>query len=1188
MQYPLWKPLLLIFVVVGCAVLLQFKSLNPGIDLAGGTTLTYAVQVPENQDAQEAIEQTIEILKERVDPAGIMNLVWRSEVGNRLSVQMALAPPEVSEKREAYNAALEKLETQNLPETTVRTALAQEAEARANGIATLTEEYPDAAEALNTLGQLADDRDSATATYRAALEPLRALQASLPPEPTEAQAAQLSELQNELDVATLAALDARDAFDDKLDELLADNLTAQEFAAALELPDAPRKGGLASAQDEAIANIRAAHPGKAGLIDDVLAAYDQYADVKGMLDDPNDLIRLLRGAGVLEFRIAAVPGQRPLDVASYRERLAEQGPKAGRTDPWRWFEISSLEEYLDEPRLEAILEQNPEAASDVFADRGVVGDYYNNKFYILLGNTPPLALTDQQDWELAGATVQPDQQGLPSVGFSMDAQGAALMGRLTENNIDQPMAIVLDGQIMSSPNIRGRISGQGQITGRYSQTEALALVQTLKAGSLGSTLSYDPIAIKTTGPQLGQDNLTAGVTASILSVCIVAAFMIMYYFVPGIIAVIALAGNIAIILGVMSLTSATFTLPGIAGLVLTIGMAVDANVLIFERIREEVRGGAQDLKTAVRLGFDKALSSILDANITTLLTCLVLYYTATSEIKGFAVVLAIGIVATLFTTLFGSRVLVDLLLVYGKAKKLPMLPSKVDAVEKLLEPSIDWFALRKFFIPFSLIIIVTGGFVIWERGVDLLDIEFRSGTEVTFEMAEGEGLTIQQARERLNGFVASAEPMDGVEWENLSGDEASVVTVGDTLPDGRFTGFSVATLIENADAVSLGVKEAFGDLLDASRPITFDRMDAELSDVGDIARPIKTGVLGQVIGDQFANADIGEYLGGVAFVLNDLDPPVRLDDVTERIERMRRQPDYVDLGYRRFDVLPLDDRPGIDDEGQPVYDRVVVVAAEDITSYVESPDTFFLPDGLADTEWSLLKDALSQDTSLASVSNFSSQVSGTMQQRAAIAMLLSLLVVIGYIALRFGSFRYGGAAIVALVHDVSAAVGLLAICNWLYDSGVGAAFLLDDFKINLAIIAAILTLIGYSLNDTIIVFDRIRENKGRLPEPTADIINLSINQTISRTVLTSGTTLMAVLVLYLFGGPGVHGFAFTMMIGVFVGTYSSFAVAAPLLILGKGSDPNAKQPKGKPAKNLTNSPTDKPAPAVTEKSTAPA
>ncbi len=553
-----------------------------------------------------------------------------------------------------------------------------------------------------------------------------------------------------------------------------------------------------------------------------------------------------------------------------------------------------------------------------------------------------------------------------------------------------------------------------------------------------------------------------------------------------------------------------------------------------------------------------------------------LYYTATSEIKGFAVVLAIGIVATLFTTLFGSRVLVDLLLVYGKIKKLPMLPSKVNAVERFLEPNIDWFAMRKFFIPLSLITIVVGGIIVWQRGETLLDIEFRSGTEVTLELSEGKGLTIQQARDRLDNFIADAQPADGVDWSLLSGSEATVVTVGAALPDGTYNGFSIATLIQDAPAVSQAVKSAFADLLDASRPIAFAGIDAPLSDAGDIARPIKTGDLGQVIGDSLENQDIGDYLGGVAFVLRDLDPAVSLDDVEQRIERMRRQPDYVNLGYRRFDVIGLG-QPRISDDADRIFDRIAVVAAEDVTSYVESPDTFFLPDGLADTEWALIKDALRQDTSLASVSNFSSQVSGTMQQRAAVAMLLSMLVVIAYIALRFGSFRYGAAAIVALIHDVAAAVGLLAICGWLYDQPWTDAFLLDNFKINLAIVAAILTLIGYSLNDTIIVFDRIRENKGRLPQPTADIINLSINQTISRTVLTSGTTLLAVLVLYMFGGPGVHGFAFTMMIGVLVGTYSSFAVAAPLLLLGQPKDGSAKPRASAPRTAV-------PAvPAVTEK-----
>lgn len=178
-----------------------------------------------------------------------------------------------------------------------------------------------------------------------------------------------------------------------------------------------------------------------------------------------------------------------------------------------------------------------------------------------------------------------------------------------------------------------------------------------------------------------------------------------------------------------------------------------------------------------------------------------------------------------------------------------------------------------------------------------------------------------------------------------------------------------------------------------------------------------------------------------------------------------------------------------------------------------------------------------------------------MKQQAIVAMVLSLFAVVAYIWMRFGSLRYGLAAIVALVHDVSITLGLLAICGWLTTiPGVHSMLLLDDFKINLALVAALLTIVGYSLNDTIIVFDRIRENRGRLSRATPEIINNSINQTFSRTVLTSGTTLLAVGILYVFGGPGVHGFAFAMLIGVMVGTYSSVAIAAPILLIGDKSE----------------------------------
>ncbi|MEM8737528.1 MAG: protein translocase subunit SecF [Planctomycetota bacterium] len=232
-----------------------------------------------------------------------------------------------------------------------------------------------------------------------------------------------------------------------------------------------------------------------------------------------------------------------------------------------------------------------------------------------------------------------------------------------------------------------------------------------------------------------------------------------------------------------------------------------------------------------------------------------------------------------------------------------------------------------------------------------------------------------------------------------------------------------------------------------------------------------------------------------------------------------------------------------------------MVVRDTDTNYAEDRSRFTEELGLAATEWDLVRDALQRDTSLASVSNFSSQVSGTMKRQAIVAMALSLLAVVGYIWLRFGSLRYGLAAIAALVHDVSITLGILAICGYLTNiPGFHQALLLDDFKINLALVAALLTIVGYSLNDTIVVFDRIRENRGRLSRATPAIVNDSINQTVSRTVLTSGTTLIAVLTLYVLGGPGVHGFAFAMLIGVMVGTYSSIAIAAPILLIGDKSE----------------------------------
>ncbi|RME38624.1 MAG: protein translocase subunit SecF [Planctomycetota bacterium] len=191
--------------------------------------------------------------------------------------------------------------------------------------------------------------------------------------------------------------------------------------------------------------------------------------------------------------------------------------------------------------------------------------------------------------------------------------------------------------------------------------------------------------------------------------------------------------------------------------------------------------------------------------------------------------------------------------------------------------------------------------------------------------------------------------------------------------------------------------------------------------------------------------------------------------------------------------------------------------------------------------------ALGQEKSLSKVVRFAPQIAGQTRNRAVFAIVLALAAIVSYLWLRFGTKEYGLAAIVALVHDVSVTLGMVALCHFISDTVVGKALLLDAFRVDLPMVAAILTVIGYSLNDTIVVFDRIRENKGRIEALNPKIINASINQCMSRTLLTSITTFLVVLVLYAFGGAGVHGFAFALLIGVVVGTYSSIAVAAPLL-----------------------------------------
>lgn len=1221
------------------------QRLKGGIDLVGGYALTYDVSVPENRIGSDVVEKTIEVLKDRVDPTGTMNLVWRPVAGNRLEVQMALPPQEVRDLRDKYFAALDELKKGNISEGRLNSALKLESEARDAQLKQLAGDRSGLLEDLQNLADLYDQRVEAKAPYDQLAEQWVARQSE---ESFDAANLTPQDLQlfEALEDAEGFYFDARDRFIAEEQRVLGKYAfnTAEfrliEDIPDLELTEKQKADGEIPPRQQRIENLKERFPARADQIDAAYQALEAYEARKGPLDSAEGLIAILQGSGKLEFRISADPASG--NYQSYYTAMDNGGPNANIEADYRWFAIDDLQQFVkDDDRrkqVEQLLRESVDADPSVSnpARNAVTSEFgrdyivrpYAGKLYILLHNTSANAILNDGEWAVTGVRPTTDEMGAPAVRFTLDAEGGSRMGALTGPNVGRPMAVLLDDKVLTAPTIQGRLTNGISITGSFTNAEVDYIVKTMDAGSLEGQLSDLPVSQKKTGPQLGADNLQSGLRAAVFALVAVAIFMLCYYFFAGAVANFALAANMLLILGIMATIQSTFTLPGIAGLVLTIGMAVDANVLIFERIREELADKKAALEVAVRQGYGKALSTIIDANITTLITCLILGYYASSDVKGFAVVLGIGILATMFTALFCTKVILDLWVRYAKQKSLPMLPMVVPAIHRLFSPNVDWLKKAKFLVPFSAILLGLGLAEAVGRGADLLDIEFRSGSQVSFELkptgetdASGNAvlttLPIEEVRKRLKlyGETAKAiqndqpltaeqeplaEPMREIiaraeqrhaqameEYEQkqrqgVNADEpdpvpdfgrlveAQVVTTGDNADGLKSSGFSIATLITDSSAMTEVLQLAFDDVLQTTQRVSFEGENRTAAESRNLIEPIDSSTLGELFGSDdgettlppaVAARDVSEYRGGVAMQITNMDPPLALTEVQERIARMRLQPPHNQLGARQSEVYELtraEDR--FNDEGEPLLTGVIVVSSDNLTNYEVTPEALGRADGLADTEWELVKDALTRETSFSDVTVFSSQVSGTMQQQVLVAMFLSLLAVIAYIWLRFGSIRYGLAAIAALVHDVSIALGLVALAGWFYnqlgpDSAIVQFLLLDPFKVNIAMVAAFLTIVGYSLNDTIVVFDRIRENRGRLSRATPQIINDSINQTISRTVLTSGTTFIAVLILYVMGGPGVHGFAFAMLLGIFIGTYSSIAIAAPILLFGyKGKD----------------------------------
>lgn len=565
------------------------------------------------------------------------------------------------------------------------------------------------------------------------------------------------------------------------------------------------------------------------------------------------------------------------------------------------------------------------------------------------------------------------------VDFNMNAEGAKTWARMTRENVNRCIAVVLDGYVRSYPRVVGEIpTGSTEITGDFTIEEANDLANILKSGKLPAPARI--ISDTVIGPTLGREAINAGLVSFVISFIIVLLYMIFYYSKSaGGIADVALFSNVFLIMGVSASLGAVLTLPGIAGIVLSMGMSVDANVLIYERIREELRAG-KGIKLAIADGYKGALSAILDSNITTLLTGIVLYVFGTGPIKGFATTLVIGIFTSLFSAIYITRLIYERLL-----KKNAKLSFSIRLTANILKNTrIDFMGQRKTFYIISAVIILISIGSLFVRGLNP-GIDFTGGRTYVV---------------RFDSPVKTADVAEALADE-FGGEAPQVVTFG------------------NVNQV---------------RIMTKYRID-------------------ESVGDEVIETALYEGLKGM---------------VGENITK-----------------------------------------EEFLSKYRQSSETV------------------------------GPTIASDIKRKAVWAVGLSLVIMFVYIFLRFKNWQYGLGALASLTHDVIIVIGIYSLL-W--------GIMPFNMEIDQAFIAAILTVIGYSVNDSVVVFDRVREF---LPlhrkRPTIEVLNLALNDTLSRTLNTGITSILVLFVMFFFGGATIRGFLFAMIIGIIVGTYSSIFVATAVV-----------------------------------------
>lgn len=788
----------------------------------------------------------------------------------------------------------------------------------------------------------------------------------------------------------------------------------------------------------------------------------------------------------------------------------------------RWvaaYEKNGVPKFLDRDAIRRTVQKIREVDGKV--------ENYETEEYLLLVDSAEESVTGKY---LRSAVPDFDQNGAIVVSFTFDQTGGYLFGQLTGRNAPKPglprrkLAIVLDRTVFSAPDINEQITNRGQISGGgsgFTRVEADELSNVLNAGALEVPIDPKPLSEATVDPTLGADVRNKGVNATLISGLAVVIFMMIYYRFSGIVAVISLMLNLLLTIAAMVAINATFTLPGIAGIVLTIGMAVDANVLIYERMREELAKGSS-VRMAIQNGFEKAFITIFDANITTLLTAVILFAIGTDQIKGFAVTLFLGLAISMYTVLFVGRLAFDI------AEKRRWL-KQIKMRQMIGETHIDFLKHRVLWCAISLVVISIGLVAFFARGDKNYDIDFTGGTMVSFQTTEPQ----------KTDDVAAA-------LKEKFGDEFTLerLTVGAATEEGIGNYFRLRSTEKdthtNDDAANTSEKSAEQRVREMVYESFRDNEKVKLRmvslEVGEIT-PV-------VIADEDESAEANSrrrFKGGSSVALT-FSEDVATGTVTDMLAaELGKLKDGDKAKYVTTEELfGLEGTAGT---GLLVGERSVKKFSRFTVRSMPTVPAEDLQTALASIQATLAATPLFDE-----VNTFASAVASEMKESAVIAILLSIVAISAYIWFRFQSITFGLAGVVALVHDVLVALGFVAMASWVNGTSIGDLLLIDDFRINLPMIAAFLTLVGYSLNDTIVMFDRIREVRGKNPAITIPMVNLALNQTLGRTILTATTVFMVVFILYAFGGEGIHGFAWCLMVGCVAGTYSSIYIASPILI----------------------------------------